>query len=79
MLKGESETGREVRSAFKKAGPYINIGYILIGSVIFFAWLGFKADKHWEMEPLFLLIGLFFGFGLGLYNMLKVLKQTKDQ
>ncbi len=75
MSKKESSTSGEVRGAFQKAGPYINIGYVLMGSVFLFAWLGYKVDKAYNTEPLLLVIGLFFGFALGLYNMVKVLKQ----
>lgn len=76
MVRGKT-TSQEVQSAFKKAGPFINIGYVLIGSVLLFAYIGYKMDQAYALSPLFLLIGLFLGFGLGLYNMVKVINQLK--
>jgi F0F1-type ATP synthase assembly protein I len=66
--------GEEVRYSFRKAGPYVNIAYLLIGAIALFGWLGFEFDLHYKTQPIGLIIGLFFGFGLGFYNMVKVLK-----
>jgi F0F1-type ATP synthase assembly protein I len=63
------------QSAFRKAGPYLNIGYTLFGSVLFFAYIGYLIDSWFEKKPLFLIIGLFLGLFGGFYNMIKVLQQ----
>jgi len=37
-----------------------------------FGWLGFAADRRWQLTgefPLFLLLGVSFGMGLGMYRM----------
>ncbi len=62
-------------NAFRKAGPYLNIGYTLFGSILFFAYLGYWVDKWFGKKPLFLIIGLFLGLFGGFYNMIKVLQQ----
>ncbi len=65
----------EESSAFRKAGPYLNIGYTLFGSILFFAYLGYWVDKWSGTKPLFLIIGLFLGLFAGFYNMFKVLQR----
>jgi F0F1-type ATP synthase assembly protein I len=72
MIKlSKSEEG----NAFRKAGPYLNIGYTLFGSILLFAYLGYWVDKWSGQKPLFLIIGLFLGLFGGFYNMIKVLQQ----
>jgi len=63
------------RNAYRKAGPYLNIGYTLFGSILFFAYLGYWVDKWSGTKPLFLIIGLFLGLFGGFYNMIKVLQK----
>jgi len=65
----------EINSAFRKAGPYLNIGYTLLGGIIVFGYLGNWLDKKTDSAPLFLITGLFIGLALGFYNMVKVLNQ----
>ncbi|HID40182.1 MAG TPA: AtpZ/AtpI family protein [Calditrichaeota bacterium] len=65
----------EINNAFRKAGPYLNIGYTLLGGIIVFGYLGNWLDKKTELTPLFLIVGLFVGLALGFYNMIKVLNQ----
>lgn len=63
------------KQAFRKAGPYLNIGYTLLGSILFFAYLGYWVDKWSGKKPIFLITGLFLGLFGGFYNMIKVLQQ----
>lgn len=63
------------RNAFRKAGPYLNIGYTLFGSILFFAYIGYLVDNWSGKKPLFLIIGLFLGLFGGFYNMIKVLQR----
>lgn len=65
----------DVKDAFRKAGPYLNIGYTLFGSILFFAYMGHLIDDWTGKKPLFLIIGVFLGLFGGFYNMIKVLQQ----
>ncbi len=67
----------DLNNAFHKATPYLNIGYVLIGSVVFFAIVGNWFDKKFDYQPLFLIIGLFVGLILGFYHMIKVIQELE--
>jgi F0F1-type ATP synthase assembly protein I len=64
-------------SAFRKAAPYLNIGYVLLGSVVFFGFIGYTLDEKFQISPLFLILGIFLGLILGFYNMFKVINNLK--
>jgi F0F1-type ATP synthase assembly protein I len=66
-----------VNESFRKAGPFLNIVYVLIGAVGLFTCIGYFLDQKWNVSPLFLLIGIFIGLGLGFYNMIKVIQQME--
>lgn len=42
----------------------------LVGSILIGIFLGRWADRHWDTEPLFLIIGLLLGLAAGTYSML---------
>jgi len=65
----------ELAHAFRKAGPYLNIGYTLLGGILLFGYLGHLVDGWLNKNPIFLLLGLFLGLAAGFYNMFKVLRQ----
>jgi F0F1-type ATP synthase assembly protein I len=59
----------------QKLGRGYGTGYAIVGagfglavSILFFAWLGYTADKHFHTAPLLLLIGLAIGLGAGFYG-----------
>ncbi len=64
----------DIHRAFQKAAPFLSIVYVLMGGVLFFGYLGNYLDKHWKYAPLGIILGVFLGFSLGLYNMIKVLQ-----
>ena len=66
---------KDFHRAFQVASPYLSIVYVMIGGVLFLGYLGNYIDKKWGSSPLGIIIGVFLGFGLGLYNMIKVLQQ----
>lgn len=68
---------KEMVNSFQKAAPYLSIGYTLIGAILLFGFIGYKLDEWLEKSPLFLIIGLFFGFFLGLYRMIKVINELE--
>ncbi len=58
----------------KRLGRGYGAGYAIVGagfglvfSILFFAWMGYLADKALKTAPLFLLIGLAVGMGAGFY------------
>ena len=70
---------REIQNSFRKAAPYLNIGYTLIGGILLFGYLGHLVDEKTDEDPVFLLLGLFLGLGLGFYNMYKVIKNMEQR
>lgn len=66
---------QDFHKAFQVATPYLSIVYVMIGGVLFFGYIGNYFDKKLDSSPLGVIIGVFLGFGLGLYNMIKVLQQ----
>ena len=67
----------ETVSAFQKASPYLNIVYSLFGGIILFGYAGYALDDYFQKRPLFLIIGVFTGFFLGFYRMIKVIKDLE--
>lgn len=69
----------------KRVGRGYGTGYAIVGagfalaiSILFFAWLGYLADKALKTTPLLLLVGLGIGLGAGFYAFwLKVSAEAK--
>jgi len=76
-LKKKPKKMNEGVRAFQKAAPYLNIVYSFFGGIILFGYLGHWADQFWDHRPLLLLAGVFLGFALGLYRMIKVIKDLE--
>ena len=58
---------------------HATLGFELFASVALFTWLGYKLDLVAGFSdgfPLFLLLGVFLGVGLGVYRL--YLKMTDD-
>lgn len=60
----EGRVGRGYGAGYAIVGA----GFALAVSILFFAWLGYIADKKLHTAPLFLLIGLAIGLGAGFYG-----------
>ncbi len=43
----------------------------LVGSILIGIFLGLWLDKEMDTAPLFLIIGLFLGLGIGIYAMMR--------
>jgi ATP synthase protein I len=65
--------------SFRKAGPYLGSIYSLMASIGIFGYIGYWIDTKYETRPLFLLIGLFLGLGIGFYQFYKVLMRQEKQ
>ena len=61
--KDDERLGRGYGTGYSIVGA----GFGLVFSILFFAWVGYLADKHFGTAPLFLLIGLGIGMGAGFY------------
>jgi F0F1-type ATP synthase assembly protein I len=70
---------KSLADSYKKALPYINISYVLFGSIAMLGALGWWIDKHSGSTPLFFIIGVLSGFFLGLYNLFKVIKRLEKR
>jgi F0F1-type ATP synthase assembly protein I len=77
MVKKPESTNNEMSSALRKAAPYLNIGYAFFGAIALFGYLGHLLDQKTGQSPLFILIGVFSGFFLGLYRTIKVVNDLE--
>jgi len=66
-------------SSFQKAAPYINISYVLIGSIAMLGVLGWWLDDLFLTKPLLTVSGILGGLFLGLYNLYKVIKKLEKE
>ena len=55
----------EVAKSFRKAQPYINITYILIGSIAMFGIIGWFLDEKLNTTPGLSITGIFLGLFVG--------------
>ena len=77
MQKNKDKKVNETVNAFQKASPYLSIIYSFFGAIILFGYVGHYLDQHFEKQALFLILGVFTGFGLGFYRMIKVIKDLE--
>jgi F0F1-type ATP synthase assembly protein I len=77
----ENQKSESLPAAYRKIAPYLNIGMVLAGSVLFFTWLGFILDKHWSTRPWLTVVGAFLGIFTGFYHFIKIIlsEEKKDQ
>lgn len=54
----------------QEAGRYAGLGLTLAVSLCLFAWGGYVLDQRFDSLPLFLLLGVFAGGGLGTYSVI---------
>ncbi|WP_462411335.1 AtpZ/AtpI family protein [Neobacillus sp. Marseille-QA0830] len=46
----------------------------LVGSILIGIFAGRWLDRHWDTEPIFLIVGLFIGLATGTYAMLRTIR-----
>jgi len=61
-------------SSFQQAAPYLSIAYSFMGGIFLFGYVGYRLDGYYGTKALFLISGVFLGFGLGIYRMVLVLR-----
>ena len=66
---GSDQPDEKSQRALQSVLQYSHVGmqFALTIGVLFFA--GFKADQHWGTSPIFMLLGLVSGFGIGFYHL----------
>ncbi|WP_456439544.1 AtpZ/AtpI family protein [Caldithrix abyssi] len=74
--KKKRKLAQDIHRAFQIAAPLLSIVYVLMGGVLFFGYLGNLLDQKWDSSPFGVVTGVFIGFGLGIYNMIKVLQHS---
>lgn len=72
-----SQSQKEAAGAFRRAAPYLNIVYTFFGAIIFFGYLGYWLSEKYTLGPYPLVAGVFLGFALGFYRMMKVINQLE--
>ena len=58
---------------------YSGIGLQLGITVFLFVYAGYLADKRFSTEPLALILGLIAGVCLGIYNMIRVIRNIEEK
>ncbi len=66
-------------SSFQKAGPYLSIGYVFLGSIIFFSWIGYKLDRYYNTDGMLLLAAVLLALGLSFYRMILIFKHMDKE
>jgi len=63
--------------ALSKAAPYTNIGWVFVATILLGVFGGRWIDGKAGTDPLFTLLGAFFGIAAGFYNFFKVALKLK--
>lgn len=56
--------------SMRDVGRYAGLGLTLAGTLCLFTWGGYVLDQRFDSLPLFLLLGVFAGGGLGTYSII---------
>lgn len=76
MADGGKKTPQADDSVMRQLGSFASMGVEFIVAVLLPGALGYWLDGKWQTTPWLMLVGGMFGFGLGLYMMLKAAKQA---
>ena len=71
--KPEDGAGAGVAAAYRKAGPYLQASWSLVGSVGLWTAAGLWLDGKLHTRPWLLVSGALLGIGLGFYLFFKIL------
>jgi len=74
-----SKYSENLSEAYRKVGPYLNIGVVWMASVLFFTWIGITLDTKLDTKPWLTLTGAILGIVTGFYHFIKtVLSQNNS-
>ncbi len=65
--------------AYRELSPYLNLGYVFLGAVLFFTWVGWMLDNLWNTRPWLTLVGALIGIFGGFYHFFKTVLRSSDQ
>ncbi len=65
----------DVSRSYRKAAPYINSVYVLFAATVVVGLIGWYIDKLFLSKPIFTILGLFLGMGVGFYSFFKGLAE----
>ncbi len=65
--------------SYRKISPYVNIGLVMAGSVLFFVWLGVTLDNRWATHPWMTVIGAGLGIFTGFYHFFKTIQSEEKK
>lgn len=77
MQSSKRRQRREIAAAFQKAGPFLSIAYAFFGGILFLGYIGYRLDLKFGKSPLFIVTGVFAGFILGFYRLIKVVNELE--
>ena len=75
----KQENRKDILNAFQKAAPYLNIVYTFFGSILILGYVGYLLDEYLQKRPIFLISGVFLGFILGFYNLIKIVNHLEKK
>jgi F0F1-type ATP synthase assembly protein I len=76
--KNTSKHSDNLAEAYRKVGPYLNIGVVWMASVLLFTWIGITLDKKWDTKPWLTLTGAILGIITGFYHFIKTVMSQKN-
>lgn len=59
--------GEQIASAYRKAGPFLDASWQLVGAVALWTLVGWWLDKKLHTAPWLLVTGAVLGMGIGFY------------
>jgi ATP synthase protein I len=71
---GFSSYGKAIRAA----GPLFGSGIQLAASVVIMLFIGRWLDGIFSSTPWLMIVGIFFGFGAGLYNFVRIVNKVEQ-
>jgi ATP synthase protein I len=66
-------------NALRSAGPIFGSGIQLAATVVLMFFIGRWVDQKLGTDPWFMLVGIFFGLGAGLYNFVKIVQRVEKK
>ena len=68
---GPSEPRREPDGFGRQLGNVLDLPFVLVGSVVIAAGLGYLLDKHFNTSPILTLVLGALGFAAGMYELIR--------
>ena len=69
----------DLGQSYAKASPYIDASWQLIAGVALCTLAGVWLDKKFDKSPLFVIIGVFLGFGSGMLGFWRAIQRAEKK